>query len=58
MSDLRDCMMCDEFAGEKDDDPSLNEGLLQVISLCYSYDTDSSNLGLPAQSTTSTDCKL
>ena len=30
MSDLRDCMMCDEFAGEKDDDSSLNEALLQA----------------------------
>ena len=30
MLDLWDCMMCDEFAGEKDDDPSLNEALLQA----------------------------
>ena len=30
MSDLRDHMMCDEFGGEKDDDPSLNEALLQA----------------------------
>ena len=30
MLDLRDHMMCDEFAGEKDDDPSLNEALLQA----------------------------
>ena len=30
MSDLLDHMICDEFGGEKDDDPSLNEALLQA----------------------------